>query len=183
MSRSSLALAGIICLIGSPLTQAQQPITKANVVTATATIQAIDSTTRHVTLRNEKGEEDTFSVGPAVTRFNEFKVGDKVKMTYYESLVFQVRKPGEKSNAQSDEAALSRAKSALPGGTIASQQKRTVTVKAIDMAIPSITVTTDDGRTITRKIEEKKNLNGVAVGDKIDITYTEALLTSVERAN
>jgi hypothetical protein len=183
MSRSSLILAGLIGLMSAPLAQAQQPVTKANSVTTTATIQAIDSTTRRVTLRNEKGEEDTFTVGPLVTRFDQFKVGDKIKMTYYESLVFQLRKPGDKPNPQSDEAAISRAKGALPGGTVARQEKRTVTVKAIDMAVPSITVTTEDGRTVTRKIEDKKNLNGVAVGDKIDITYTEALLTSLEKSN
>jgi hypothetical protein len=43
-------------------------------------------------------------------------------------------------------------------------------------------VTTSDGRTVTRKVDKKSNLEGVKPGDKIDITYTEALLTSVERA-
>ena len=57
----------------------------------------------------------------------------------------------------------------------------TVTVKSIDVAVPSITVTTPDGRTITRKVEDKKNLTGVAPGDSIEITYTRALLTSIER--
>jgi len=58
----------------------------------------------------------------------------------------------------------------------------TVTVKAIDAAAPSVTVTTSDGRTIIRKVEDKKNLTGLKVGDLIDITYTRALLTSIERA-
>jgi len=66
--------------------------------------------------------------------------------------------------------------------TAAVQAKMTATVKAIDAATPSVTVTTSDGRAVTRKVEDKKNLEGVAVGDQIDITYTRALLTSVERA-
>ena len=57
-----------------------------------------------------------------------------------------------------------------------------MTVKAVDPAVPSITVTTDDGRTVSRKVEDKKNIEGVKPGDKIDITYTQALLTSVEPA-
>jgi hypothetical protein len=78
-------------LIAMPsLSQAQ--VAKANSVTAVATIQAIDSTTRSVTLKNEKGEEDTFQIGPEVKRFDEFKVGDKVRLTYYESVVFQLRR-------------------------------------------------------------------------------------------
>src|SRR5262249_28307136 len=133
-------------------------------------------------LRNEKGEEDTFVAGPDVKRFDELKVGDKVKFTYYESLVLQLRKPGEPSDAAADDAAFTRAKAGLPAAAVARQQKTTVTVKAIDPAVPSITVTTADGRTVTRKIEDKKNLEGVKVGDRIDITYTEAIATSVERA-
>ena len=116
-----------------------------------------------------------------VTRFSELKVGDTVKATYYESLVFLVRKPGEKSDPAMDDAALNRAKSELPAGLFAAQQKGTVTVKSVDHNVPSITVTTEDGRVVTRKVEEKKNLDNVNPGDRIDITYTQALLINVER--
>jgi len=179
--KTTMLVAGLVLAAGTAVPYAQT-VTKADSVTATATVQAIDQATRVVTLRNEKGEEDTFTVGKGITRLDQVKVGDKVKMTYYESIVFQVRKPDEKPNPQSDEAAFTRAKGMLPGGTIAAQQKRTVTVKAVDPSIPNITVTTDDGRTMTRKIEDKKNIENVKPGDKIDITYTQALLTSLEPA-
>ena len=126
--------------------------------------------------------------GPEITRFDELKVGDTVKMTYYESVFLQVRKAGSAAGTTGAkpadatlDAAVTRGKGALPGVTAAVQEKMTVTVKAIDPALPSLTVTTPDGRTITRKIEDKKNLEGIAVGDLIDVTYTRALLTSVER--
>ena len=48
--------------------------------------------------------------------------------------------------------------------------------------MPSITVTTSDGRTVHRKVENKANLEGVKVGDTIDIVSTEAILASVEHA-
>ena len=41
----------------------------------------------------------------------------------------------------------------------------------------------DDGRVVTRKIENKKNLENLKPGDKIDITFTRALVTSVSPAN
>jgi Cu/Ag efflux protein CusF len=160
---------------------AQPTVSKSNSVTATATIQAIDITSRMLTLRLENGQEDTFSVGPEVRRFNELKVGDTIKVTYYESLVFQVRKPGEKVDPASVDVALNRAKGALPAGTLSVQDKMTVTVKAIDPAVPSVTVTTQDGRTVVRRIENKKNIEGLKVGDQIDITYTRALVSSIER--
>jgi Cu/Ag efflux protein CusF len=161
--------------------QANQPkkVTKENQVTATATIKAIDRGTRTVTLRAENGDEDTFKVGPDVTRFDELKVGDTIRATYYESLVFQVRKPGASTATSGAVAAGGRLKD-VPGGAIGTQETTTVTVKAVDMNAPSITVVTADGRTLTRKIADKKNLEGVNPGDKIEITYTQGLVVSAE---
>ena len=186
--KPTVVVAAALCLAIAPAATAQTPVTKTKSVTATATIQAIDTTTRSITLRDETGVEDSYIAGPEVTRFNELKVGDTVKMTYYESVFLQVRKAGSTAGTTGAppadstlDAAVTRGKGALPGVTAAVQEKMTVTVKAIDPALPSLTVTTPDGRTITRKIEDKKNLEGVAVGDLIDVTYTRALLTSVER--
>lgn len=177
-------IAAVAMVAALPMTgraQTDKPITKTNKVTATATIQKIDKASRTVTLRNEKGEEDTFVVGPDVTRFDQLNVGDKINLTYYESLVFEVRKAGQASNDPADAVAAGRAKD-QPGAGIVARQTRTVTVKAVDPAVPSITVETADGRTITRKIEDKKNIEGVKVGDRIDITYTQALVIAAEPA-
>ena len=163
------------------LASAQPSVTKSNTQRTSATIQAIDSTTRMVTLKTKDGSEEAFKAGPEITRFNELKVGDTLEVTYVESLVMRVQKPGEAATATTGDAALTR-NTGQPGGTLGAQVNTTVTVKAIDMAVPSITVVTQDGRTVTRKVEEKKNLEGVKVGDKIAITYTEALLMSVAPA-
>jgi Cu/Ag efflux protein CusF len=154
-------------------------VTKQNQVTATATIKAIDPATRSITLRAENGDEDTFTVGPDVTRFDQLKVGDTIRATYYESLVFQLRKPGDTAPTSGTVAAGGRLKD-TPGAAVGTQQTTTVTVKAVDMNVPSITVETADGRTLTRKIADKKNLEGVNPGDKIDITYTQGLLVAAE---
>ena len=47
---------------------------------ATLTITAIDQKSRSVTLRSV-GDEDTFTAGPEVVRFNQLKVGDKINAT------------------------------------------------------------------------------------------------------
>jgi Cu/Ag efflux protein CusF len=172
-----------LALMVSAAAYAQKPITRSETTKETATIQAIDSTTRSLTLRNKDGEEDTFRVGPDMTRFNELKVGDRIDVTYVESLVLVVHKAGTAApTATTGDAALTRGQGARPSGTIAAQVKTTVTVKAVNPSVPSITVLTADGRTVTRKVEDKKNLEGVQVGDKIEITYTEALLVSVASA-
>jgi hypothetical protein len=150
--------------------------------TATVTVQQIDSTKRLVTYRTADGTEDTVYAGPEYARFNELKVGDKINMTYYESKVFQVRKPGAPPLKPSDTMAATAGKGAAPSATLARQTVQTVTVKAVDMNVPSITVTTSDGRTVHRKVDNKANIEGVKVGDTIDIVSTEAILASVEHA-
>ena len=36
------------------------------------------------------------------------------------------------------------------------------------------------GDTMSFKVEDRKNLQGVKVGDKVEITYTEAVMISVK---
>lgn len=160
-------------------TPAPKPVQKIHTEVGTATIVAIDQATRSVTLRYQNGEEDTFTVGPEVKRFAELKKGDTIKATYTESVVMEVRKPGATGPAGTAGVAAARDK-AKPGGAIAAIQTATVTVKAVDAAAGSITVTTSDGHTMRRHVENKKNLEGVKVGDKIDITYSQAVLVSAE---
>jgi Cu/Ag efflux protein CusF len=150
--------------------------------TASVTIQQIDSTRRLVTYRTADGTEDTVYAGPEFARFNELKVGDKVNMTYYESKVYQLRKPGAPPLTPSDKMVATKGTGAAPAATLSRQTVQTVTVKTVDMNVPSITVTTSDGRTVTRKVDKKSYLEGVKAGDTIDIVSTEAILASVEHA-
>ncbi len=156
-----------------------QTVTKTDTVTATATIQAIDATNRLVTIKAEDGVEDTIYAGPEVQRFNELKVGDKIKVRYYESLVLQLRKPGEAVKTSGDTTALTKGTGPSPAATLSRQATTTVSVVSVDASVPSLTVKTSDGRTITRKVENRKNLEGVKAGDKIDITYTQAAIAEV----
>jgi Cu/Ag efflux protein CusF len=178
VSVALLAALPVVAFAGAQ-SKPDKQVTKQNQVTATATIRAIDPATRSVTLRAENGDEDTFTVGPEVKRFDQLKVGDTIRATYYESLVFQLRKPGAAAAPTGAVAAGGRLKD-VPGAMVGTQETKTVTVKAVDMNVPSITVVTADGRTLTRRIADKKNLEGVSPGDRIDITYTQGLVVAAE---
>lgn len=167
--------------VASAQAQNPAPVVKQNIVKATLTITAIDQKTRSVTLRSPNGDEDTYTVGPAVQRFNQLKVGDKINATYQEAVVFEVRKPGAASIPGGTTAAGERYKNQV-GGAIGAAHTTTVTVKAVDMTKPSLTVVTADGHAMTRTIQDKKNLEGVKPGDKIDITYSEALIMTADPA-
>jgi Cu/Ag efflux protein CusF len=180
MKRTLAVLATLLVL---PLVAlAQKPVTQTEATELTTKIEAIDKTARLVTLKDKDGESETIYCGPEVKRFDELKVGDTVTVRYYESIAYAIRKPGQPSGlpAATGDTTITRSKGARPGGTIARQETATVTIKAIDPKVPSVTVLTEDGRTVSFKVEDKKNLKDVKVGDKVEITYTEAAMISVK---
>jgi hypothetical protein len=184
MKRANCAVAVVALLAGAPaFALAQKPVSKMAAVEVTTTIVALDKTTRLVTIKGPDGQLDTIYAGPQVKRFDELKVGDTVTFRYSESVVYQVRKPGEPAaaaSASASEPVVTRGKGPRPGATIADQQTATVKVTAVDMETPSLTVLTDDGRTLSFKVDDKKNLKGVTAGDRVEITYTTAILISVK---
>jgi hypothetical protein len=179
MKKTIAVLAALVVL---PLVaRAQKPVTRTDSTELTAKIEAIDKTARLVTLKDKEGNSATIYCGPEVKRFDALKVGDTVTFRYYESIAYAIRKPGQPSGLPAETGpSVTLGQGPRPGGTIAQQETATVTVKAIDAKIPSITVLTEDGRSVSLKVEDKKNLTDVKVGDKVEITYTEAVMTTVK---
>jgi len=175
-------LAVLAVLVALPIVaRAQKPVTQTEAIELTTKIEAIDKTARLVTLKDKDGEVETIYCGPEVKRFDELKVGDTVTFRYYESVAYAIRKPGQPSGLPAQTGpAVTRGQGPKPGGTISQQETATVTIKGIDPKVPSVTVLTEDGRTVSMKVEDKKNLDGVKVGDKVEVTYTEAVMISVK---
>ena len=177
---AAVAGAALACLVATPAA-AQKPVSKGAMVEVKAKIVALDSTSRLVTLQDDSGESETIYAGPEVKRFDALKVGDVVTFRYYESIVYAIKKPGAPaSTAPADATKVVRSEGAKPGATISQQQTATVQVKALDPKKRSITVLTEDGRTVSFQVEDPKNLKGVAVGDKVEITYTTAVMITVQ---
>ena len=61
-------------------------------VDVTATIIAIDKTTRDITLKGPKGNWVVVTAGPEVKNFDQMNVGDKVHARYVEAIVLELRK-------------------------------------------------------------------------------------------
>ena len=175
-------LAVLAVLVALPLVaRAQKPVTETEAIELTTKIEAIDKTARLITLKDEDGEMETIYCGPQVKRFDELKVGDTVTFRYHESVVYAIRKPGQPSGLPAETGPKAVAgKGPRPGGTFSEQETATVTIKAIDAKVPSVTVLTEDGRTVSFKVEDKDRLKDVKVGDKVEVTYTVAVMVSVK---
>jgi len=178
----SLVLLALVVLFASvPAMAAQKPVSSGDVISKTFTIEAIDHTNRIVTLKGTDGTLEEIYCGPECQRFDALKVGDVVTFRYHESLVTAVRKPGQAPRPP-DSSGMTRTPGSKPGGTIAEQITRTVTITAIDPKVPSVTIKGEKGGTLSWKVADAKNLEGYKVGDTVEITYTQALAISVEPA-
>ena len=147
----------------------------------TATVEAIEASTRTVTFKLPDGTYTVKVAPPEMTRFSELKIGDKVSARYYENVVLRFKKPGEADVDTSAKAATPSGQ-ASPGGTMAKQRTITATITAIDPNVPSITFTGPKDYKYTSRVQDKSILGTVKVGDKVDLVWTEAQLVSVEPA-
>jgi Cu/Ag efflux protein CusF len=150
-------------------------------VSATATVKAIDLKTRMVTLKRADGSLIKFRAGDEVRNLPQVKVGDEVTVTYYESLAYEVKKPGDAVPGASVAEGAERAKlGEKPGASGARITTVTATIAAIDKAAGTVTLKGPEGDLTTIKARDPQNLNRVSVGDLVQITYTEAVGISVE---
>ena len=174
---SCVVLAGSLLVTMTNAMGAQVRTIPEETVTATVTIEAIEQSTRLLSVRREDGTPDMLLVPPDFKRFSDLKVGDKITARYYGSLIVRLKKPGEPA-IDVDNTALTPTTGAGPGGTVGRQRTLTVTITAIDPKVPSITVKSANGWVYSRKINDKAALAKVKVGDRLDITWNDAVLIS-----
>jgi hypothetical protein len=146
-------------------------------ITVTATVESIERSTRLLTLKRPDGAMETIKVPAEVKRFDELKVGDTITATYYENVVLRVMRPDEKDVNTSSES-LTPAGGKRPGATAAAQRKVSATITAIDPAIPSITLSGPNNWKYTSRVEDKAALKQVKVGDRLELTWTGAVMIS-----
>jgi hypothetical protein len=168
-----------VALFVATTAAAQTKTITGETVTKTATIEAINHSTRELTLKGPEGNYVTFTVSPEVKRFDTLKVGDTIVAKYYENLVIRVKLPGEKDVDSATTGAAPGA-GAKPGATVAEQRTITATITAIDPKVPSITFKGPNNWSYSSRVEDKKALAQVKVGDKVDITWTQAVLIGIE---
>jgi hypothetical protein len=148
----------------------------------TATVQNINYKTREVTLKAKDGELYTIMAGENVQHLDQIKKGDTVTANYTEAVVYEINKGG-KAIAPTTTTAVSRTNrpGGKPQGMVSREVTTSVIITAIDRKVPSVTFKGAAGNTQTIKVMHPEKLNGVNVGDAVDITYTEALALKVDK--
>ncbi len=178
--RQQLATTVLAAIVAFPaLAAAQIKTLPGEKITLTATVESIERASRLLTLKGADGKLTTITVPRDVTRFDALKVGDTLTATYYDNVVLRKKEPGEKDINTLSGAAM-KSDSTKPGGSISAQRAITATVTAIDPSVPSITLSGPNKWTYSSRVADKEALKQLKVGDRLDITWTEAVLISAE---
>lgn len=191
--RKSLILVGLLVLVAlsgfafatdQPASQGQMPaLEKSNLVEITATVEKLNLKKRMITLKGPEGNTVTFKVDKSVKNLPQVKVGDQVLVRYYQSILVRVEKPGQAKEGVKQYATAATAEPGKkPAGVAINSITVNTTIEAIDKENNTVTLKGPKGKTQVVKVQDPKNLENVSVGDKVVITYTEALAVNVEKA-
>jgi hypothetical protein len=183
---SSLLLSSACTQEAKPEKPAPEKAEVSKTVTAKAKVVGVDQISRIITLRNEKGETMRVRAGEEVRNFAQITEGDTVRVDYVSSLAVALKKPDDPSTPLTVEAAAGRAPvGSQPAAGIGAQVTTTVRIESIDTQNHIVVFKTQDGTMEAAEVkrpEGREFLRGLKPGDRVQITYTEALALRVEKS-
>jgi len=149
-------------------------------ITLEATVTAINQETREVTLQDAEGESMTIIAGDEVRNLAQVEVGDKLKVEYLQTIAIQVFAPGEAEVGAQQIVTGGRAEQGeKPGGAVVTETTVVAVIEAINKENQTVVLKGPEGNSQMVKVRNPDNLEKVAVGDKVMITYTEAMAVKV----
>lgn len=155
-----------------------------NEITATAHVVAVEAANRVVTLRREDGTLMQVKCGEAVRNFSQIAVGDKLRVQYKETLEASLRPAGEPASPVEAMAAAGRAEpGAKPGAGVGVAISVRVKIESLDLARNIVVFSLASGELSARRVvtpEGRAFIQGLKVGDTVQLDYTEALAVSVQ---
>jgi hypothetical protein len=174
-----LSAAGLLVLALSMPSWAQTRTLPTQTVTLSGTVETIDHDKRVVNIKTPDGKFETIDVPPEAKRFDEVKVGDKVSITYNNTVSARLKPPGE-APVNTATRTSTAGQGERPGGTASQERVMTATITAIDKNASSITFTGPNGWKYDRRIVDPTVLDKLKVGDQVDITWDTNVTVSVQ---
>lgn len=146
-----------------------------------ATVTAIDTAKRKVTLTTPDGHAATFKASKGVD-LGAFKVGEQVGFQATEAMALVIRKDGP---PPADAAAIELA-AASNGKTTGvfegDAYEMSAKIVALDTSTRQITFQFADGTTKAMKAHKKVDLSRVAVGDTVIVEFAESLIIATSNS-
>jgi hypothetical protein len=161
---------------------ARQGGTQETLQTSSATVEAIDQTTRAVRLRdNADGTSFVVTAGPEVRNLEQVQAGDQVTVDFYQSVTASMADPADTGEAVTAVVAGRAPEGSMPGAVAMTSESMVVTVINYDDNTGIATFRTPDG--LTRTAAVPPNLRTFAQsrgpGSRVLVTMTDAVAVSV----
>jgi hypothetical protein len=155
----------------------------ADVTTFTAKVVAVSHAKRTVTLVGPMGKEVTLNVGREVQNLSQIRRGDKLVVKYLEAISVSLdTNVVGRSKTVTTSAPVTAPAGDKPG---VAQARQTVIVAAVDSvntATSHILVQGPEGRYVEVKVKDPAVMKTIKAGDKIVLTYTEAIVVDLKPA-
>jgi hypothetical protein len=164
---------------------ARQGGTQETLTSATATVEAVDQSTREVRLRDDvDGTTFTVTAGPEVRNLEQVSAGDRVTIDFYQSTTASMADPSDTGEPATAVLAGTAPEGAMPGALAVASESMVVTLVSYDDSTGLATFQTPDG--LTRRAVVPPNLRTFAAarspGARILVTMTKAVAVSVTPA-
>ncbi len=155
-----------------------------NQITLRGTVEAVDTKARTVRIRGDRGNVVTIDIPMSGAGLDQLQAGDIVTVAYYDRVSVRPKPAGEPAVDRTDPPVATATPGVLPEATVASQRVTTVTITGWDPALRTVTFTGPGGTVYTRRLvdgTDAKIMAGLKVGDRVDVTRTEAVKLQVEQ--
>jgi Cu/Ag efflux protein CusF len=173
-----LSASGLVLALSQP-SWAQTRTLPTQTITLSGTVETIDHDKRMVNIKTPDGKFQTVDVPPSAKRFDELKVGDKVSITFNNTVSARLKPPGE-APVNTATGTSTAGQGERPGGTASEERTMTATISAIDKNAQSITFTGPNGWKYSRRVADPAVLEKLKVGDQVDITWDTNVTVAVE---
>lgn len=180
------ALAAISCTTITPETSSSEKIKQGvpggefvETSTINATVTAVNSKSRKVSMVTDQGKNFSVKAGPEVVNFPQIRVGDRLKVELTEELVVRMAKPGEKIEDGGETMIGLSTLGSKPGAMRAETYQVTATVVAIDEKDRKATLKFPDGSTKDVAVRKDIDLSKHKTGEKVIIRATEVFAISM----
>lgn len=167
----------------SEMEDAPAAMSGAQSVEKTLTVQEVDQASRLIALKDPEGNMVTVKASDQVKNLGQIKPGDRVNVSYYQSMAVDLVLPGEERPTEVSTTQSSAKPGMAPAGTMTRQASKTVEILSVDPYKKAIAFRDVDGRwreVSVNKPELQHFLTDLKKGDKVQVTSTEALAVSVQ---
>jgi Cu/Ag efflux protein CusF len=158
---------------------AKDAIGAADVVVLRAKIEAVDAATRMVTVKGQSGKVVKIHADDRVKNFAQIKAGDDLVLKYVDAVSIALVKTDAGRSAVTTTTSATAPPGSMPAAAAAKQTKVVASVVSVDPKTSHVVLEGPNANYVEVKVKDPAVMANVKAGDKVEATFTEAVLIEV----